>query len=192
MNAHRTLEIVRWIWLVWIVYWFGSALTVPRTVRREPIVQRVSTIVIMIVAVSLLGLLDFRFHVLGQRFVPDTDAVRWVGLAITVVGLALSVWARIHLGKFWSARVGLKENHELIQSGPYAWVRHPIYSGILTAVIGTVLTAGDSRALLALALIWAALLMKAKREERLLSEQFGEAFAAYRQRTGALVPKFHG
>lgn len=192
MNAHTAQQALRWIWLAWILYWFASALFVPRTVRREPIRQRMSTIIIMILAVGLLGLLDNQLHILGQRFVPDTDAVHWTGLAITVAGLAFTVWARIHLGKFWSARVGLKENHELIQSGPYIWVRHPIYSGILLAVMGSVVVAGDYRALLALVLVWVALMMKANREEKLLSEQFGDAFVAYRQRTGALVPKLRG
>ena len=192
MNAHTAQQALRWIWLAWILYWFGCALFVPRTVRREPIWQRMSTIIIMILAVGLLGFLDNQIHILGQRFVPDTDAVHWTGVAITVAGLAFTVWARIHLGKFWSARVGLKENHELIQSGPYIWVRHPIYSGILLAVMGSVVVAGDYRALLALVLVWVALMMKANREEKLLSEQFGDAFVAYRQRTGALVPKLRG
>jgi protein-S-isoprenylcysteine O-methyltransferase Ste14 len=192
MNTHTAQEALPWIWLAWILYWFGSALFVPRTVRREPVWQRMSTIIIMVLAVCLLGLLDTQVNILGRRFVPDTDVVRWAGLAITLAGLAFTVWARIHLGKFWSARVGLKENHELIQSGPYTWVRHPIYSGILVAVMGSVVVAGDYRAVLALVLVWIALMMKAKREEKLLSEQFGEAFVAYRQRTGALVPKFRG
>lgn len=189
MNAHIMQQALQWIWLAWIVYWFGSALRVPRTVRREPIGQRMSTIVIMVLAAVMLGLLDQRFAVLVQRFVPDSDWVRWAGLVITVGGLAFTVWARIHLGKFWSARVGLKENHELIQSGPYAWVRHPIYTGILTAVVGSALVAGEYRALVAVVLVWVGLTMKAQREEKLLSDQFGEMYAQYRQRTGGLVPR---
>jgi protein-S-isoprenylcysteine O-methyltransferase Ste14 len=185
-----TQQILRWVWLAWIIYWFGSAWGTRRTVRREPFVQRLSTIVVMVLAVGLLGLVDERFGFLGQRFVPDSESVRRVGLVLTLAGLAFTVWARIHLGQFWSARVGLKEDHELIQSGPYAWVRHPIYSGILVAVIGSAVVAGDYRALLAVVLVWVGLSLKARREEKLLSEHFGEAFVQYRQRTGALVPKF--
>jgi protein-S-isoprenylcysteine O-methyltransferase Ste14 len=192
MNPHMAEETLRWIWLAWILYWFGSALGVPRTVRREPIWQRMSTIVIMVVAVLLLGLLDQRWAVLEQRFVPDTDWVRWAGLVATVAGLAFSVWARRHLGRFWSARVGLKENHELIQSGPYAWVRHPIYTGILLGTIGSALVVGEYRALAAVALVWIGLIMKARREENLLSQEFGEAFVRYRERTGWLLPKISG
>jgi protein-S-isoprenylcysteine O-methyltransferase Ste14 len=185
-----TPQILRWVWLAWIAYWFASAWGTRRTVRREPFAQRMGTIVVMVVAVGLLGLVDGRFGFLGQRFVPDTESVRQAGLGLTLAGLAFTVWARIHLGQFWSARVGLKEGHELIQSGPYAWVRHPIYSGILVAVLGSAVVAGDYRALLAVALVWVGLALKARREERLLSEHFGEAFVQYRQRTGALVPKF--
>jgi len=190
MNAHAAGQALRWIWLIWILYWFGTAIGSPRTVRREPIAQRLSTIVIMVTAVLLLGILDANFAVLVQRFVPDGEWPRWLGLAVTLAGLFFTVWARIHLGKFWSARVGLKENHELIQSGPYAWVRHPIYTGILSATIGSALVVGEYRALLAVVLVWIALLMKAHREERLLSQQFGDAYQQYRQRTGALVPRF--
>ena len=185
-----TQQILRWVWLAWIVYWFGSALGTRRTVRREPFAQRMGTIVVMVLAVGLLGLVDERFGFLRQRFVPDSESVHRMGLALTLAGLAFTVWARIHLGQFWSARVGLKEGHELIQSGPYAWVRHPIYSGILVAVMGSAVVAGDYRALLAVVLVWVALNLKARREEKLLSEHFGEAFVQYCQRTGALVPKF--
>jgi protein-S-isoprenylcysteine O-methyltransferase Ste14 len=192
MKSLTTLELLRWVWLAWILYWFGSAFGVRKTVRREPLWQRMSTIVAMILAVVLLGFVDWRFGVLNQRFVLDTEIVRWAGLLLTLGGLAFTVWARIHLGQFWSARVGLKENHELIQSGPYARVRHPIYSGLLVAVIGSAIVAGEYRALLAVALVCLGLIMKAKREENLLSEQFGDTFVQYRQRTGALVPKFRG
>jgi protein-S-isoprenylcysteine O-methyltransferase Ste14 len=83
----------------------------------------------------------------------------------------------------------LKEGHELIQSGPYSLVRHPIYSGILIAVFGTALFIGEWRALLGVFLIWLGHTQKARREEKLLSDQFGEVFARYRQRTGALLPR---
>jgi protein-S-isoprenylcysteine O-methyltransferase Ste14 len=190
MKTLPMLEMLRWVWLAWILYWFGSALGVRKTVRTEPLWQRMSTLVTMILAVILLGLVDSRFALVTARFVPDTEIVRWIGMLLTIGGLGFTVWARIHLGQFWSARVGLKENHELIQSGPYAWVRHPIYSGLLMAVIGSAVVVGEYRALLAVALVWMGLMLKARREEKLLSQTFGEAFAHYRERTGALVPRF--
>ena len=192
MNRLLSLQIVQWLWLAWILYWFGSAFRVRRTVHREPIAQRMGTIAIMLVVAVLLGFAGWRLGILDQRFVADRETVQWTGLALTVAGLAITVWARIHLGQFWSARVGLKEDHQLIQSGPYAWVRHPIYTGILLAMAGTALAVGMWRALLALALAWVGFILKSRREERLLSEKFGSEYMQYQRRTGALVPRVFG
>lgn len=192
MNRILSLQILHWLWLVWILYWIGGAFRVRRTVHREPIGQRMGTITIMLAVAVLLGFVGWQLGILDRRFVADDEAVRWAGLALTVAGLAITVWARIHLGQFWSARVGLKEDHQLIQSGPYAWVRHPIYTGILLAMAGTALAVGMWRALLAVALAWLALMLKSRREEKLLSEKFGDQYVRYRQRTGALVPRVFG
>jgi protein-S-isoprenylcysteine O-methyltransferase Ste14 len=182
-------QTLQFLWAAWILYWFVSSLNVRRTVRREPTFRRWSTIAIMITAAVLLGYTGLQLGILQHRFVPDNDEIRAVGLLLTMAGLGIAVWARVHLGQFWSARVTLKEGHELIQSGPYSLVRHPIYSGILIAVFGTALFIGEWRALLGVFLIWLGHTQKARREEKLLSEQFGEVFARYRQRTGALLPR---
>lgn len=189
MSNTSALATVQWFWTAWIVYWFVSALRVRRTVKREPWWQRMSTIGTMLVAVVLLGYLGIELGILNKRFAPDTDGVRIGGLALTAAGLIFTVWARIHLGQFWSARVALKEGHELIQTGPYAWVRHPIYSGLLVATAGSALVIGEWRAVLGTILIWLVLYLKAQREERLLSREFGDAYARYREHTGALLPK---
>jgi protein-S-isoprenylcysteine O-methyltransferase Ste14 len=143
----------------------------------------------MIPAVVLLANTGLNFGPLNRRFVPDTALARGMGLLLTVAGLAITVWARIHLGQFWSARVSLKEDHQLIQSGPYARVRHPIYSGLLLALLGTALFVGQYRAILAVLLVFIAHRQKAAREETLLAEQFGEAFQKYREHTGAILPR---
>ena len=184
--AFPTLEA---LWTVWILYWFLSAARVRRAARKESSVSRSSTILISIPAVILLANTGLDFGPLNRRFIPGTDAVHSIGMVVTGIGLIITVWARVHLGQFWSARVSLKEGHELIQSGPYAYVRHPIYSGLLVALIGTALFVGEYRAIVAVLLIFLAHRQKALREERLLSEQFGEAFRHYRERTGSLVPK---
>jgi protein-S-isoprenylcysteine O-methyltransferase Ste14 len=182
-------QTLQWLWAAWMLYWFVNSLNVRRTVRREPTFRRWSTILVMISAAVLLGYTGLQLGILEHRFVPDNDEIRAVGLLLTIFGLAITIWARIHLGQFWSARVTLKEGHELIQSGPYSLVRHPIYSGILLAVFGSALFIGEWRALLGVCLVWFAHTLKARREEKLLSEQFGDTFAKYRQRTGALLPR---
>src|SRR5882672_1498548 len=189
MSNLLSFQSLHGLWALWIFYWFVSAWRVRRTARTETSAHRSTTLLIMIPAVALLANTGLNFGPLNHRFVPDTDQARGVGLMLTVAGLAITVWARIHLGQFWSARVSLKEGHQLIQSGPYARVRHPIYSGLLLALLGTALFVGEYRAILAVLLVFIAHRQKAVREERLLAEQFGEAFHALPQTHGSVGAK---
>jgi protein-S-isoprenylcysteine O-methyltransferase Ste14 len=113
----------------------------------------------------------------------------WVGAALTAAGLLFTVWARVHLGTNWSGTVTLKRGHELITSGPYAFVRHPIYTGLLLAFLGSALARDEWRGVLALALVALALWRKLRNEERWMREQFGDAYSAYSKRVAALVPR---
>ena len=125
-----------------------------------------------------------------MRFVPQDAWIAYGGIAITFAGTAISIWARYCLGEYWSARVTLKEGHQLIRTGPYAWVRHPIYTGMLVATIGTALVVGEWRAVLAILLLVAAHSRKALREERMLTGEFGDEYRIYRRSTGFLFPRF--
>ena len=128
-----------------------------------------------------------------KLFLREPEALFWVFvfpiLLAVGLGVAFAIWARRHLGEFWSARVTLKEDHHLIQSGPYARVRHPIYSGLLLAMIGTALFVGEWRAALGVFLVFVGHWLKARREESLLATEFGAAYEEYRRRTGSLVPR---
>ena len=104
--------------------------------------------------------------------------------------MAIAFWARWHLGANWSGVVTLKEGHELIRTGPYRNIRHPIYTGILLALFGTVVATGEVRGLLAVAIAWLSFYWKARREESFLSLEFGEKFAAHAKQTGMFLPKF--
>jgi protein-S-isoprenylcysteine O-methyltransferase Ste14 len=127
---------------------------------------------------------------LGARFVPASDAAAWVGVALTGAGVAIAIWARWHLGANWSGVVTLKEGHELIRSGPYRTIRHPIYTGILVALLGTAVAAGEVRGLLAVAIAWLSFYTKARREESFLTQEFGDCFAEHTKRTGMFLPRF--
>ena len=124
----------------------------------------------------------------AARFLPVTAIWPRIGLALTILGLGFAVWARIHLGRFWSGAVTLKENHELIRSGPYAFVRHPIYTGLLTAAAGTALARGTLAALLGLVAIGVACWLKIRAEEKLLTNHFGDTYLEYRRQVPALIP----
>lgn len=115
-------------------------------------------------------------------------AVQYCGSALTAIGLLFSVWARVHLGRNWSGIITLKEGHRLIRTGPYRLVRHPVYTGLLLAVIGSAMAVGTWDALFGVAIILLALLLKLRREETLLTTQFGEEYRAFKRETPALVP----
>ena len=127
--------------------------------------------------------------VLGLRILPGSVALGVAGVALTWMGIALALWARWHLGQYWSSRVTLKEDHQLIRSGPYAHFRHPIYSGLILAALGGVLAIDRWRCVAGVLLIVLGYCIKARTEESMLAAQFGEAFQEHRRHTGFLLPK---
>jgi protein-S-isoprenylcysteine O-methyltransferase Ste14 len=177
-------------WYFFAAYWAITWLRVKRTKTTESIAQRLLTILLMVLAFELLFSVALRIWPLRLRFLRAEDWIAWCGVALTTLGIAVAIWARYCIGQYWSARVTLKEGHRLIRSGPYASVRHPIYTGMLLAAIGTALVIGEWRGVLAVVVIWAAHSRKAVREERLMTAEFGEEYAAYRRSTGFLFPRF--
>lgn len=139
---------------------------------------------------AFLLLADPRLGVspLTTSFVPETHFFSFLGLSLTIAGLAFAVWARAFLGKNWSAAVTVKQDHELIRHGPYSLVRHPIYTGILLALLGTSVTFGTIRGLLAFLVAGLALWLKSRREEFFMVDQFGAEYVAYRSKVKALIP----
>ena len=113
---------------------------------------------------------------------------RLLGAALTFAGFAFSIWARLTIAGNWSSDVQLKRNHELIVEGPYSWVRHPIYTGILLVLAGTALAVGEWRGVLAVALAASAFWRKLRLEEAVMRRQFGETYARYAARVPALIP----
>ncbi len=127
--------------------------------------------------------------VLGKRFVPDLFALGILGFALALSGMVIASWSRIALGKYWSDKVILQTEHQLIRSGPYACMRHPLYSGVLLAVLGTALVLGEWRGLVSFAVLLLNYAIKAKREERILAERFGPDFELHFHSTGFLLPR---
>jgi protein-S-isoprenylcysteine O-methyltransferase Ste14 len=125
---------------------------------------------------------------LAGRLWPRSLTAYWIGLALLCAGLAFAVWARVELGRNWSGAVTVKEGHELIRSGPYAYVRHPIYSGLIAALIGTAVTVGTERALLGVLIIVIAFVRKLRTEERFMRETFPGEYERYSAAVPALVP----
>lgn len=182
-------HLIAWLWIAVALYWAIASFGTKRTARREPVASR-----LLYVAALVLGgvLLAWHHSVWGQvldlRLWPRAPLPYFIGLAVLVAGLAFAVWARVHLGRNWSGNVTVKEGHELIRTGPYGYVRHPIYTGFLTGVLGTTICSGTLRAALALAIIGTALIVKLRAEERFMRETFPGQYEKYSEEVPALVP----
>ena len=182
-------EAVNDLWILFAAYWLVSALKRKKTKQRESISHRLTYILPLICVFWLLYNPRFQFDWLATYFVPHTPGVRWAGVALMIAGMAIAVWARVHLGSNWSGVVTLKEGHELIRTGPYRNIRHPIYTGILIAFLGNAIVNGQVRGLLAVAIIWASFWIKARREEEFLAQEFGPKFDEHTRLTGMFLPK---
>ena len=176
------------LWVAWLIYWGIAAIGARPTRYRESVISSQLHIVPLLVGIVLLVSPRLAGNWLTQRYLPRWPAWFFVGLLLTVLGLGFAVYARAWLGRNWSGTVTLKEDHELIRGGPYRWVRHPIYTGILLAVLGSAIATGEWRGLLALALITVAFLRKITVEERILTGQFGDAYRRYQAEVPALLP----
>lgn len=175
-------------WAVFWIYWFISAIGVKRTARYQNREIWAARVTVWLVALAL-----FRLHVLGSGSSGDLLSTQsneyWlaVGLGLFLIGLGGAVWARLNIGKNWGMPTTLKENPELVTTGPYRFIRHPIYSGILLALLGTALATSFSW-LLVLGLCGVYFVYSAFVEERNLTRQFPQAYPIYRQRTKMLIP----
>jgi len=176
------------LWIAWATYWWVLARDVKATQRHEPLAARLIYTVPLMLAILLYFANRISLPILGERFLPSAPWQFWIGLLFTAAGLLFSVWARRHLGRNWSGTVTIKKDHELIMTGPYAMVRHPIYTGLLLAFVGATIARGEWRAILALILCTGSFWWKLRREERWMRETFGDEYRAYSQRVAALVP----
>jgi protein-S-isoprenylcysteine O-methyltransferase Ste14 len=183
-------EAARDLWLLFALYWLVSALKRKRTKQRESIVHRLSYLLPVIGICYVLYGVRTGLEWLGTYFVPNTPEVQWAGVGIMVFGLGIACWARVHLGTNWSGVVTLKEGHELIRTGPYRNIRHPIYTGILIGFLGYAIVFGQVRGLIAMAAVWVSFYIKARREEKFLAQEFGPKFDEHTQHTGMFLPKF--
>jgi protein-S-isoprenylcysteine O-methyltransferase Ste14 len=184
-------EIQRWAGMLWIgfmVAWTAAALIQKRTVRKQSTSSRLLQLFLAALAFMLLARPELNFGFLAKPFVPANIFFSFLGLGLTILGLAIAIWARVILGGNWSATVTVKKDHELVRNGPYALVRHPIYSGALLALLGTAIVFHGIRGLLAFAVALLALRLKSLCEEVFMTEQFGAEYTEYRKKVKALVP----
>lgn len=190
MRAHFIIAgIIQISWLVFLVYWIVSAFRVNRMRSPEPPARRLIYLLLIAITLILFNADPRYFGPLNRRFVHRGFWIASAGALLTAAGIALAIWARNHIGRFWSGSVAIREDHQLIRSGPYSRIRHPIYTGILVALAGTTLAVGNYRALLAFLIILVSLIYKARLEETLLTREFGPAFDDHLRHTGFFLPR---
>ena len=173
------------LWILFVAYWSAAAKSAAPPVSQE---SRASRAVHTRLLNASLLLLFLPVPGLRGRFLPLTAWGVGSGLGLQAIGFAFAAWARRHLGRHWSGAVALASNHQLVRSGPYRLIRHPIYSAMFAMYVGTSLVSGELHALLALALLGAAYWRKIPQEERALSGVFGAEYESYRRETWALIP----
>jgi protein-S-isoprenylcysteine O-methyltransferase Ste14 len=182
-------EFIGGVWLAWLLYWWQASAGTKKNQRAESLVSRLSHIVPLLLGAVLIATRQGPLPGwLSIRLLPPSLLSYATGVTLLLVGLLLTVWARRHLATNWSGTVTLKQGHELIRTGPYRWVRHPIYSGLLLGFLGTAIARGELRGFLGLALILAAFVRKLRIEERWMREKFAGDYERYSAEVSALIP----
>ena len=176
------------MWIGLAILWLAGASTAKRDKRAEPAGSRLGHLVLMILPLRCSFIQLLRVGVLADRWLPESPATAYAGLAITLGGAGFATWARLYIGRNWSAKVTIKQDHELVRGGPNAVVRHPIYSGLLMAVLGTAVAFGEVRGLVAFVLASIGWRMKSLVEEKFMMEQFGVEYEKYKREVKALIP----
>ncbi len=180
--------IILYTWIALGLFWLAGMAFTKRAAQTQSAGARALHLVIALPGYLLLVDRNLAIGWLGEHFVPATSDTLITGLAITVTGCLFAAWARLVLGANWSGRVTLKENHELITTGPYALARHPIYTGLIFAAAGTVIAIGEWRCIIGIVLVVFAFVTKIRQEEPVMLRAFPDAYPAYRKRVKALIP----
>jgi protein-S-isoprenylcysteine O-methyltransferase Ste14 len=176
------------IWFGWFLSWmtasFWSNRTEERAATKETWIYRA--------AIFTGGVLmtPWAAQVIGESRIWEVgNNVAYGLIVVTLLGLLLTWLARIHLGRLWSSAITRKERHRLVDTGPYAFVRHPIYTGIITALVATAAIEATLAALVGATLICSGLWLKARAEERFLMVELGpDDYKSYCRRVPMLIP----
>jgi len=188
LNSYSTaLKIISDCWILFAVIWMVAAFWTKQSVYQDRRgLLRYS--LPLLIGAYLIFKGSRLSDPLDLRVIPHVDAIAWSGVALCIAGLLFCVWARFTLGRNWSGVVTFKGGHELIIRGPYAIVRHPIYTGILVMIVGTVIVFGHVAGIIALPFVFWGLWIKLRYEEKLMAEKFPDQYAAYQRRVKRLIP----
>jgi protein-S-isoprenylcysteine O-methyltransferase Ste14 len=194
MQSANTTESAVWHvaivfpWAVFLIYWIIGSIKTRANAQKESFLSRY-TILLIETAGYLLIFVPVALGFPPMQGIARTLLSAALGTACVWSGIGLAMWARHHLAEYWSARVTIKQGHQLIRTGPYARLRHPIYTGLILAAIGSALVIDHWRCGWGVLLVATGYVLKAKKEEAMLRQRFGEAFEEHRKHTGFLFPR---
>lgn len=172
-------------WLLLALYWRFSARSVKPAAEAQSLAGRLARTPVMLGFILLAVPWVYPF---GPAVMPHTADAQWLGIAICALGLALAIWSRKTLGDNWSQDVEFKQEHKLIEQGPYRYARHPIYLGHLLLALGTAFASGLLIAYAGFFSLFLGFFIKLRQEEKLLERHFPEEYPSYKARVKALVP----
>jgi protein-S-isoprenylcysteine O-methyltransferase Ste14 len=193
------LSVILACWAAFILVWAVSALNTKRDVRggygkiwrQFWLLRLVAGLVLIIFIAARIARGTAHFPNFGLIFLrgifPQSPILDWTAAALSVIGVGVAIWARVHLGRNWSSRPAVKENHELVTTGPYAYVRHPIYTGLIVMALGTALT-GSFWGIGVFIVASLTFILRIGKEEKIMLELFPDAYPAYQMRTKKLIP----
>jgi len=184
MPAYSLLIIASWA--VFLIVWALGAMTMKPDVKSRSGTfwfWRVVIIFLLVYLAERTGTVHIPNHLMFQL----SPMAGWVGAALSIVGVAIAIWARVHLGRNWSSHPTFKTEHELVTSGPYAYVRHPIYTGVILALLGSVCIGYSYTLIIAVGVI-IMFIVRIRKEERIMLSLFPDQYPPYQARTKKLIP----
>jgi protein-S-isoprenylcysteine O-methyltransferase Ste14 len=181
-------RIARDLWYLLGVVWLIGLFTEKPDAKTQSLDSRLLEMGLSLLAFCLVFTSYFRSGWRAWSFVPNSDIAGAIGLLMVLLGISFAIWGRLQLGGNWSAAVSVKQGHTLISRGPYTIVRHPIYSGLLLALLGVALIIGEVRGLLGVGVLFLSFWLKSRIEERFMLEQFGADYRNYQHQVKALIP----
>jgi protein-S-isoprenylcysteine O-methyltransferase Ste14 len=174
-------------WVIFIVYWTISALRTKKIAEKQSLLSSLMHRIPVGLGWWMLAFSRWA-PPMNSMIVPDMAWVRPTGAAVCIYGLYFTIWARHTLAGNWSSNVTFKQEHELVRTGPYRYVRHPIYTGLLIMSLGTAIGIGQLHCWLSIPIIAIGFWIKLSQEERLLLGHFPNEYPAYQKQVKALVP----
>ena len=189
-----TQQVTLACWIIFVLYWFISARSVKPIQETRgwlggnwyPILYLIGFL--FMINFRFLGRLGIPTNKLATLLLPDTTVLNSIIVILLIAGLIIAIVARRTLARNWSVAVALKEDHELITTGPYKYVRHPIYTGMLLMILGTALSVATLGACIGFFIILVGVLLKLRQEEALLTKHFAQGYLSYKKRTRTLIP----